>query len=276
MNIQRFEQRDQARLKFHYDIECELADRLRHSSRAERIGGLYGHVYNELFRRVSDHPQHIKRHHDERTMQVGMSIRALRPWLNPDVTFLEIGAGDADLSLTLASQVHKAIALDVAELDDDDHAGTPGFEFVLSNGIDLPLGDGTVDVAYSNQLIEHLHPDDALEQMQEVRRVLRPGGVYLCSTPNRLNGPHDISQRYADTARGFHLKEYTYGDLARLMRSAGFDRLETVMIINGWRMSPPLALVAVLEAVARIGGRGFAGSRLVEPFLRIQIAATRS
>jgi hypothetical protein len=44
-------------IRQHYIIERELADRLRHASREERRAGLYAAVYNELFRRVPDHPQ---------------------------------------------------------------------------------------------------------------------------------------------------------------------------------------------------------------------------
>ncbi len=56
---------------------------------------------------------------------------------------------------------------------------------VLRAGVDapgLPLADGAVDVVIMSELIEHLvDPDQALA---EVRRVLRPGGSLLLSTPN--------------------------------------------------------------------------------------------
>ena len=46
----------------------------------------------------------------------------------------------------------------------------------------LPVADGTADVVIMSELIEHLvDPDGAVA---EVRRVLRPGGSLLLSTPN--------------------------------------------------------------------------------------------
>jgi SAM-dependent methyltransferase len=46
----------------------------------------------------------------------------------------------------------------------------------------LPVGSGRADVVVMSELIEHLiDPDSVLE---EVRRVLRPGGTLLLSTPN--------------------------------------------------------------------------------------------
>jgi len=57
------------------------------------------------------------------------------------------------------------------------------FTLIISDGCSIPAQRNSVDVAYSNQLMEHLHPDDALEQVHNVLDVLKPGGVYICITP---------------------------------------------------------------------------------------------
>ena len=62
--------------------------------------------------------------------------------------------------------------------------------------------------------MEHLHPDDALEQLQNIYSALVPGGIYLCITPNRLSGPQDVSRDFDMVATGFHLKEYTISELS--------------------------------------------------------------
>jgi SAM-dependent methyltransferase len=48
-------------------------------------------------------------------------------------------------------------------------------------GWSLPLADGSVDVLLSLEVIEHLHDPDLL--LDEARRVLRPGGALVLSTP---------------------------------------------------------------------------------------------
>jgi len=56
---------------------------------------------------------------------------------------------------------------------------------VIQGGVDtsgLPLPDGCADIVIMSELIEHLVDTDAA--VDEVRRVLRPGGVLLLSTPN--------------------------------------------------------------------------------------------
>ncbi len=43
----------------------------------------------------------------------------------------------------------------------------------------MPFDSDSIDLVISNQLMEHLHPDDAYDQLREVYRVLRDGGRYV-------------------------------------------------------------------------------------------------
>ncbi|MCS6922924.1 MAG: class I SAM-dependent methyltransferase, partial [Fimbriimonadales bacterium] len=118
----------------------------------------------------------------------------------------------------------------------------PNLHFELFDGFDFPLPDASVDLAYSNQVLEHLHPEDAERHLREVYRVLRPNGRYLCITPYRHTGPHDVSKFFTEVASGLHLKEYTYRDLSQQMRWAGFCRRSVLA-----HRPTPLALILVVE-----------------------------
>lgn len=235
-------------IEHHYRVEIELADRLRHAPRAERLG-LYGAVYDELFRRVPNHSQLTRKvSAEERRAAVADRIALLRRFIRSDTVFLEIGAGDGSLTLEVARHARKAYALDVSReiLSGVQH---PRVETVLSDGCSVPVPPGTVTLAYSFQVMEHIHPDDALEQLHNLYVAMAQGGSFVCVTPNRLNGPHDVSKFFDPVARGFHLKEYTVTELDRLFRQVGFRDVQVYLRFRGRYLKTPAALVKGLERV---------------------------
>ena len=234
-------------LRQHYAVERELADRLRSAPEDSR-GRLYAECYDELFRRVPDHPQ-LTRKADPAEQHEAVETRArlVTHVLPRGGVFLEIGPGDCSLAIRMCERAADVYAVDVsAEITS--HLSPPAnFHLLLSSGADIPVPDNSIDAAFSYQLIEHLHPDDAERHLREVHRSLRPGGVYLCVTPNRLNGPHDISKYFDDVARGFHMREYTNGELSRQFVRAGFRRAEPVMTLGGTLGVVPLPLLRAVE-----------------------------
>jgi len=48
----------------------------------------------------------------------------------------------------------------------------------------LPFNDNTFDNIYAMHVIEHLHPQEGLIFMQEIKRVLKPQGICRISTPD--------------------------------------------------------------------------------------------
>jgi SAM-dependent methyltransferase len=80
------------------------------------------------------------------------------------------------------------------------------------------LEDGSFDLVYSGQSIEHVSVADADAALAEVRRVLRPGGFLALDTPNgavcRLQQPGFIDPD--------HKVEYTHAELSAKLTAAGF------------------------------------------------------
>jgi SAM-dependent methyltransferase len=238
--------RSAADIEHHYRIEIELADRLRSAPPSERLG-LYGEVYDELYRRVPNHPQ-LTRKVSEAERRAGVSDRLalLRRFIDPQTVFLEIGAGDGSLTLEVARHARKCYALDVSReiLSGVQHERV---QTVLSDGCSVPVPANSVTLAYSFQVMEHIHPDDALEQLRNLFAVIAPDGSYVCVTPNRLNGPHDVSKFYDPVARGFHLKEYTAAELVALFRKVGFRKVEAYPRFRGRYPRMPLAVIMSFE-----------------------------
>lgn len=239
--------RSPERLRYHYEVERELSDRLRRATREER-DVLYSEVYDELFRRVEDHPQLVLRSDPgARAAWVQSESRLLRRYLPARGAFLEVGAGDCALSLAMAPYASQVYAIDVSAEIAGREAFPSNFELVISDGREIPVPPGSVGLAYSNQLMEHLHPDDAAEQLRNIATSLQPGGAYICVTPNRLSGPHDISVLFDDVPRGFHLREYTTGELRSLFLASGFRRVDAFARVKRWGAQVPAAPVIALE-----------------------------
>jgi SAM-dependent methyltransferase len=271
-------QRTPEKIREHYEIEKQLAQRLRNSDRQERRT-LYTCLYDELFASVPHHPQLTRKSSPaESAREVAYQIRHLQSFLKRDTVFLEIGPGDCALSFKVAKLVKTVYAIDVSEKITKNLAHPPNFKLVLSDGTSIPIPANSIDVAYSNQLMEHLHPDDALEQLRNIYDALAPGGIYICITPNRLYGPHDISRHFDTVATGFHLKEYTVTELDHLFRATGFSRVRTFVPVKELRVFLPVFAVKLCEkalsALPHSLKRSLASSWLGEKLLGIRLVGS--
>lgn len=250
------ESRSPDQIRQHYLIEKELATRLQIATREERRH-LYTTVYDELFRRVPDHPQlALKLDEGLRRRTIAERLELLKGYLKPNSTYLELGPGDCSLALEIAKQVRMVYAVDVSREITRDVTRPDNFELIISDGSSIPLPDGSIDLAYSDQLMEHLHKEDAREQLQNIHRVLAPGGTYICITPNRLSGPHDVSRNFDDVATGFHLKEYSLTELSQMFRAAGFRHLKVLVGARGFHLRTPTALIKLVESILECAPRG--------------------
>jgi len=250
--------RTDKQIREHYLVEKKLAKQLRDAPATER-GALYAKLYDKLFELVPTHPQ-LTRRADvaARENDTRAQWRGIKKFVDKGTTLLELGPGDCSLSLWSASRVKRVIAVDVSKTITDQATCPINFELVISDGRSVPVAAASVDVAYSNQLMEHLHPDDAKEQLAQIYDALRPGGMYYCITPNRLSGPHDISKYFDDEATGFHLKEYTLKELKEAFQLAGFQKF-AIRVGTGGRTIPfPSFLVTLTESILDVLPRGIA------------------
>lgn len=269
--------RSQEAIRRHYEIEVKLADRLRQARAVDRPK-LYASVYDELFRSVPDHPQ-LREQAGESERRALQKWRLVRKHLKRETRFLEIGAGDGALSRLAAPRVRSLVALEVSEEIIKRAALPSNARIVIGDGVAIPLADAGIDVAYSNQVLEHFHPDDAVAHLREISRVLAPAGSYICVTPNRFSGPHDISSSFDLEAKGLHLKEYAFMELIGFMRAAGFRRFKAYAGGKGFYLPSPVVIVAAIEKILaklpRRVNRFLARIPVIRAFLGIVIVAVK-
>lgn len=210
------------RLRHHYEVERELAQRLRNSTREQRAE-LYKTLYDELFRRVPDHPRLTRRETPESIQKaVAARMNLLKPLLRNVECFLEFAPGDCRLAFEVSNYVKKVYGVDISDQIGFVEKPPSNFTLIVYDGYNLDLPEDSVDLAFSYQFLEHLHPDDVELHLRLAFKILRSGAAYVISTPHAFSGPHDISACFSDIPQGFHLKEWTYREICRLAKNVGF------------------------------------------------------
>lgn len=108
-------------------------------------------------------------------------VRFLSSYLKDVHTVLDLGAGYCDFINNVSAQ--KKIAVDISpELS---QYAQKGVQLVNSLATDLKVvGDGTVDVVFSSNLLEHLTDSELAACLSEVKRVLKKGGLFITMQPN--------------------------------------------------------------------------------------------
>lgn len=220
----------------HYKLEVRLARKLREASKEDRLR-LYSEVYDQLFNSIEDHPQ-LTSSKTKGTLDSNLKyqLNLLKPLLAKSKRLLEIGVGDGNLLLAASRFVHESVGLDTSKVITNGLSLPKNASIVEYDGINIPINFGSFDVVYSHQLLEHLHVDDAKAHIENVFKLLSPGGLYLCITPNRAYGPHDISRGIDKVAKGFHLQEYSFYDLYRIFQEAGYSRIIFVIMVKNLRI----------------------------------------
>jgi SAM-dependent methyltransferase len=209
-------------LRNHFEVERELASRVLNASRDERRI-ILPTLYDELFARVPDHPRLTRQITPEmRAVAIESRLRILRPHLSKGMHFLEFAPGDCALSHAVCPLVKSVTAVDISDQRSLGASQPENFNLILYDGYELDLAESSVDMAFSYQFLEHLHPEDVGIHLRNAARVLKEGGVYIFDTPHRFSGPHDISSAFGNELKCLHFQEWTYREMFELLRQHGF------------------------------------------------------
>jgi SAM-dependent methyltransferase len=235
----------------HYRVEKEIADRLKKADRDERRR-IYAGMYDELFARVPDHPRLLGvRDPASLAAHNRKKYALIERFVNPETDFIEFAPGDCTFAYLVCGRARTVIGVDISDQSAKAQVIPDNFRFRVYDGFHLDIPDGCADVVFSDQFIEHLHPDDADLHFQLVQRLLKPRGAYIFRTPHAFQGPFDISAYFSDVAEGFHLKEWTYGELRRRLLAADFSAWRGGLKRKGRYHELPVGIFAGYERMIR-------------------------
>lgn len=186
-------------------------------------------------KRVKDHAEYdnthlspamygrrIHRDYESHVFRWGWAAKQIRTMCraNPDTRVLEVGCGrdlalfDAMRGTVAAAMPAKMLAVDLNPVKKTkvkwmDARGE--FDFVKRNDELFDEYGATFDIAVNFEVLEHVKPEAGLEILDGIFRLLKPGGVFLMSTPV-YNGHRAVN----------HVYELTVAEAQEMLEAAGF------------------------------------------------------
>lgn len=128
---------------------------------------------------------------------------------------LDIACGEGYGSAMLAHGARSVVGVDI-DAATMQHArqayhNVRGLKFKQGNAADIPLEDASFDLVVSFETIEH--HDKHAEMIAEIRRVLRPDGILVISSPNRT-----VYSELAGHHNEFHVKELDFREFDETLK----------------------------------------------------------
>lgn len=127
---------------------------------------------------------------------------------------LDIASGEGYGSYLLSKYAKQVVGVDISaeavEFANVKYKGE-NIRFIAGSADDIPADDSTIDVVVSFETLEH--HDKHEEMFREIKRVLRPGGVLIMSTPDK------DYYRVAATKNEFHVKELDLEEFKNLIKT---------------------------------------------------------
>lgn len=152
----------------------------------------------------------------------------LQKYLTEDAYVVEVGPGAGHFALECINRGYSYSAIESSE---------PLQEMLRQKGIDVidatvppvPLGDNSVHLMFASMVLEHM-PDytNAIGFVEEVSRILKPGGAFCLTFPNayacgKIFWEMDYTHSYYTTPRR----------VSQLCRQLGLDVIEVQKSV-GW------------------------------------------
>ena len=110
----------------------------------------------------------------------------------PDSVFLDLGCGDCKFTQRITEAINPRITIVADTIKARlNHAEDLGYKTIAVDlNKNIPLGSESIDIIHAGDVIEHLNDTDNF--IKEIKRILKPDGYALISTPN-LASWHNVA-----------------------------------------------------------------------------------
>ena len=126
---------------------------------------------------------------------------------------LDIACGEGYGTALLAQTARRVIGIDI-DIATVVHAAAqyarPNLRYIAGDARGIPLAAASVDIVVSFETLEHFSEQEAF--LAEIRRIMRPDGVLVISTPDS-----DVYSPVGGAANTYHLRELSREEFGRLL-----------------------------------------------------------
>jgi SAM-dependent methyltransferase len=176
--------------------------------------------FERLWKELPDaHPEHFEMRRD-----------FLLATLDPGSRVIDVGCGAGWFAAELAHAGFAVVGVEVAaEPVRRARERFPQLDFRLAGERELPFDADAFDGAWLGEVLEHVA--DGIGLLEELVRVVAPGGLLVLSTPDhgwmlrlRLGVSRAAFERHFEP-RADHLRFFTAGTLRSLLEAVGFEQI---------------------------------------------------
>jgi len=233
-----------------FKIEKIFHKKILEEESFEKRQEMYHDVYNTVHPIYGKNKTNIQQNNNN---PKDKTVRLFRKELEGK-SILDVGCGEGYFLESITKKINhkKLVGIDVSIPPLSKHH--PDIKFISANIVRFNIND-QFDVVFSDQVLEHIAPDDLIYHLSSINSALKSNGLFIIIMPNRLFGPSDVT-RIIDfsytgktNAQGTHLNESTYGELIPLLKQHGFQNFRTVLPLsmlkyrlNTYRIRPTFLL----------------------------------
>jgi len=143
---------------------------------------------------------------------------------------LDVGCGIGETDRFLKDRLGALRGADVsAESVERARRDNPGIPYDVIDGTTFPYADDSFDAAFAACVFHHVPPDQRLRLMEEIRRVLRPGGLMILFEHNPWQPLTRLAVSRCEFDRDAELLRLR--DAQRLFREAAYGVVEARYIL---------------------------------------------
>lgn len=186
-----------------------------------------------------------------------------------DKYILELGCGSATITRAIA-EANPGCRIDALEIDEIQHNKNlliddlPNVSFRLAVAQDIPAEDGRYDIVFMFKSLHHVPPELMETALQEIQRVLKPGGKAYISEPVYDGDFNDLIKLFHDEKA---VREAAFASIKKAVEGGIFS-LKDEMFFN-----TEVCFADFAEFEQRVIGASFAEHRLDAGLLQ-QVRAT--